>query len=308
MSELAAGRQLPIPDRLNIALLIAAVLVSTALLVIASRASAWSITLFCAVMFSYSANTLFALLHESVHGTLHPNRRVNEWGGRVAAIFFPTALAIQRAYHLTHHRNNRSELERFDYFQPGESVWLKRAQWYAILTGLYWWVSVLGLMLYLLVPSVLRRSALHDSSSRIARQTAAASYTSVLDTVNPRTARAELCLSLFAQFSLFYLFELHLGAWLLCYTAFALQWSSLQYADHAYSPLDPRDGAWNLRVNVVIRSLFLNYHYHLAHHRHPQVSWIHLERFVEADEAQPSYLRTWLSMWRGPRPLPGATE
>ena len=66
-----------------------------------------------------------------------------------------------------------------------------------------------------------------------------------------------------------------------CYAAFAINWSSLQYTDHAFSKLDVRDGAWNLRVNPSTRLLFLNYHHHLAHHRHPQVPWIHLGRFVD---------------------------
>jgi fatty acid desaturase len=56
-------------------------------------------------------------------------------------------------------------------------------------------------------------------------------------------------------------------------------------------------------VNAVSRAFFLNYHYHLAHHRHPTTPWLHLRDFVEPGEPQPSFLGVWLSMWRGPRRL-----
>ena len=32
-----------------------------------------------------------------------------------------------------------------------------------------------------------------------------------------------------------------------------MNWSALQYADHAWSPLDVRDGAWDLRINPLVR-------------------------------------------------------
>ena len=109
--------------------------------------------------------------------------------------------------------------------------------------------------------------------------------------------------SLAIQVLLFFALGLTLAGWLLCYAAFAVNWSALQYADHAFSPLDAHDGAWNLRVNPLTRALFLNYHFHLAHHRHPQTPWLHLGKLVDPAEARPSFIRVWLSMWRGPRRL-----
>jgi len=110
------------------------------------------------------------------------------------------------------------------------------------------------------------------------------------------------------QVAAFTLLDLSLWGWLACYAAFGLHWSSLQYADHAFSPLDRRDGAWNLRVNPITRALFLNYHYHLAHHQHPRTPWLYLGRLVDPTLLQPSFLGIWLRMWRGPEPLPKETE
>ncbi len=301
-------RELPIPSRLNLTLLLVVSLACAGLLYGASHATSTLTIIACAFGFSYTANTMFSLLHESVHGVFHTSAAINTWAGRWAAALFPTGLSLQRGFHLTHHQNNRSPIERFDYLEPGELKWLKRAQWYAILTGLYWGVSVLGVLLYLVAPWLLRRRTLRDRDSVIAAQTSSVAYLSVLDELNPWTARLEILFSLLVQAVMFIALDLSLLGWLACYAAFGLHWSSLQYADHAFSPLDRRDGAWNLRVNPVTRALFLNYHYHLAHHQHPRTPWIHLGRMVDTQLAQPSFLRIWLRMWRGPQPRPREPE
>ncbi|HUQ09716.1 MAG TPA: fatty acid desaturase [Steroidobacteraceae bacterium] len=296
-----------IPARLNMLLLIVAGLASLALLWVASHAASWWLRTGVALAFSYTANTLFALMHESVHGLLLPDVKWNRRMGRVASAFFPTSLTLQRGFHLTHHRNNRSPQERFDYIEPGDIAWAKRLHWYGILTGLYWVVTQLGLAIYLVAPVLLRIPVLRRASSRLARQSSSRAYLEVFDHVDGVTVRVELLASFAFQALVFVALDLNLTGWALCYAAFAVHWSGLQYADHAFSPLDPQDGAWNLRASAFSRAMFLNYHYHLAHHRHPNTPWLHLGRFVEAGAPQPSFLRVWLSMWRGPRRLPAPT-
>jgi fatty acid desaturase len=290
-----------IPARLNLLLLAVAAAASAALLWLASHAESWPVLGVAAVAFSFTANTLFSLMHESVHGLLHPRASWNRWGGRFAAAFFPTSLTLQRGFHLTHHRNNRSPQERFDCIEPGDIAWAKRLHWYGILSGLYWVVTQLGLLLYLVAPVLLRVPVLRRVGSRIAEQSSSREYLNVFDEADGPTARGELLGSLAFQSVMFGLLNLDFAGWAWCYAAFAVHWSALQYADHAYSPLNAHDGAWNLRVNPVSRALFLNYHYHLAHHRHPQTPWLYLGRHVDPAEPQPSFLGMWLSMWRGPR-------
>jgi fatty acid desaturase len=84
-----------------------------------------------------------------------------------------------------------------------------------------------------------------------------------------------------------------------------VNWSSLQYTDHAFSSLDRQEGAWNLRVNPVVRLIFLNYHHHLVHHREPGIPWTELPRLVRPEDPSPSFWSIYLRMWAGPRPLPG---
>jgi membrane-associated phospholipid phosphatase/fatty acid desaturase len=300
MAELAT-RILPIPERLNVALLAAASAVSGVLLHLASHAETLIAVAACAIAFSFTANTLFSLLHESVHGLFSPRKGLNEWAGRFAAAWFPTGLSVQRAFHLTHHRNNRSRLEQFDVLHDGDVKWLKYAQWYAILTGIYWAVAVMGVLAYLLLPRALHARLLRDEGSKVAEQTSSVAYLAALDDLDPLRARLEILLSVVLQAAMFWALDLSVTGWLACYAVFALSWSSLQYTDHAFSPLDPRDGAWNLRVGPVGRAFFLNYHSHLAHHRHSQVPWIHLDSHIVPGEPRPHFFRVWLEAWRGPR-------
>ncbi|MFA6954247.1 MAG: fatty acid desaturase [Thermoanaerobaculia bacterium] len=297
----------PIPGSWNLVLLVAVAASCAFLLRLASHGSTWTVVV-AAITFAFLNNTMFALLHESVHGIAHAHRGLNEWIGRLAAAFFPTGLALQRVFHLAHHARNRTAAEQFDYVHPGDNVVLKYAQWYAILTGLYWLFVPLGGLVYFIVPRAFQTRFLGARDSQLALQTGGASMFAGLADASGVRIRLELLCSAAVQVAMFQVLDLSWTGWLACYAAFALNWSSLQYTDHAFSKLDVRDGAWNLRVNGLTRRLFLNYHHHLAHHRHPQVPWIHLGGLVDRSEERPSFWTIYLQMWRGPRPLPANAE
>jgi fatty acid desaturase len=303
---MTGGERSSIPATLNVVLLVCAVGACAGCLWGASHAESWTARLLAAGVFSFVNNTVFSLLHEATHGVLHPSRRVNDSLGRLAAALFPTSFTMQRAFHLNHHRHNRTRLEQFDYFRPGDNRWLKRAQWYSILTGLYWLFVPVGAVAFALVPGLPHR--LRGTGTRYGEQTGADAYLGRLEEAPGATLRWEVLLAVGVQGGLAVALDLSWAGWASCYAAFAINWSGLQYADHAWSPLDVRDGAWDLRVAAPVRWLFLNYHYHRAHHRHPHVPWLHLGRYVDPDAPRPSFLRVWLSMWRGPRPLPATGE
>ena len=297
----------PIPRALNLALAVAAPAAALGLLVFASRTPSWGWRIAAALAFSYVNNTIFSLLHEAVHGHFHPSRRINEAAGRFLAAFFPTGLGFQRVCHLGHHRRNRSDVEVFDYILPGESRLLKTLQWYGILTGIYWLTPPLGCLLYLLWPGAFRLPARYRGS-RFFRQTSAEAMLSGFESAPERTLRLEILFSFALQAAFIGSLSLTPAGWLTCYAAFALNWSSLQYADHAFTERHVHDGAWNLRVNRLVQYLFLNYHHHKAHHQNPQVPWLHLPDYVDFKEERPAYLRIWLRMWKGPQPLPKERE
>lgn len=79
-----------IPARLNITLALSAWLVAAGLLWLGSHAQAWWHWLLACLGFALVNNTIFSLLHETVHGVFHPNRQVNLTFGRICAALFPT--------------------------------------------------------------------------------------------------------------------------------------------------------------------------------------------------------------------------
>lgn len=299
---------LRIPGALNIGLALAAYGAAAWLLWAASHAQSLWLVAAAALAFSYVANTIFSLLHESVHGIFHPRRSVNDLFGVVGAAFFPTSFHLQRVVHFGHHRRNRTDDELFDHYTPTQNRWRKRFHLYCLLTGFFWMSAPLGCLLYLTGPAF--RSRLFKEV--IARFYGFEPMVADLLRAPTRTLYLEIVFTLCFQAALVWALDLSLLGWCACYGAFALNWCSLQYTDHAWTTRDIRNGASNLRVNRLVQWIFLNYHHHLAHHQNPTVPWIHLPRFVDWSVPRPSYLRNYLRLWLGPtlthEPAPRPTE
>ena len=294
-------KKFPIPDVLNVFILLGAAILSLILLKLCSQSNVlWEQVLY-GILFSFTVNTIFSLLHEAVHGHLHSHAKVNHLLGMVCAAFFPTGYSLQRAFHLSHHKNNRTEKEQFDYVSESDNKFIKYAQWYCILSGLYWLFAVLGAILILLIPNFLIKTI---NRSKLTLQTGADSMFARLKEENYLYIRLELLFSVGVQFLIYYYLHPSLTAYALCYGLFAINWSSLQYADHAFSTLDAKEGAWNLRVSKFTQYLFLNYHAHKVHHQYMNLPWLHLYKFVSKDEYKPKFMSIYLQMWKGPRTKP----
>ncbi len=271
---------------------------------LASQPTAPILRLAAAVTFGFLNNTMFSLTHEAVHGMLHQNRTINEALARITCAFFPTSFILQRNSHLTHHKNNRSDIERFDFYVAGDNHLLKTAQWYSILTGLYWLMIPVFAAVYSLLAEIVPWRKLILRSDRFGAQTSALPYLDALQAIPIWRIRLDIVIVLLIQFAIIWTLDISLTGWLLCYASFGLFWSSLQYADHAFSRLDREEGAWNLRVSPLVRALFLNYHFHLCHHRQTSIRWHQLPSAAQTDDPHVDYWRILYLMWAGPRPLP----
>lgn len=89
----------------------------------------------------------------------------------------------------------------------------------------------------------------------------------------------------------------------LAYAAFAFSWSSLQWVYHVRTPIHPVEGAYNLRLPVPVRLLFLNFNYNLTHHRKPTLPWQELYAKSNQEETQPLWYR-YLGIFLPPQPMP----
>jgi fatty acid desaturase len=288
-----------IPGTLNVAIALAAFAGAGALLWSASHATEGWIVVLAALGYSYVANTIFSLLHESVHRHFHGNGTVNEAFGIVCAAFFPTGLLFQRVVHFGHHRRNRTQWELFDHYQPGVSRFRTLFRLYCLLTGFFWMSAPIGCAIYLLAGRLFRARVFTEV---ICRWYGFEPMVKDLAQVPGQRMRLEIVFTVAFQAALFAALDLTWIGWCACYLAFALNWCSLQYTDHAWTKRDVVNGASNLRVNRVVQWIFLNYHHHLAHHQHPDVAWIHLPKYVDFAAPRPSFLKTYLSLWLGPKP------
>jgi fatty acid desaturase len=298
MEPRAMRKEYPIPNRINILVLI----LSGSLAILALRGASeayrscdW-IWFGCAVfLFGMLNNTNFSLLHEAVHGILNSNKKINELLGVLTGAFFPTSYTLQQYFHLGHHCRNRTDAEMFDLYYPSDNLWTKRFVIYAMPTGIYWLSAVSANFFFLLLPAALKWTKLRDSD--LMKHSGFDSMLSgIPDSARTlRRIRRQIIAVLALQLSILWLLEIHPVAWLTCYWAFGMIWGSLQYTDHAFSPRDIRYGAWNLKADPLTRWIFLNYHFHLVHHIYPYLPWIYLPKFVTRDEIRPS---AWGNFWK----------
>jgi len=291
---------------LNLIILLITGTTNLTLLFVASHTGSLYVMLLCIVFFSLLNLTIFSLLHEATHGVLFPNPNLNYILGLLAALFFPTSFTLQKVSHLGHHERNRTRVERFDMYEPGENRTLKFLQWYGILTGMYYFLSPLMCIVLLIFPKILSWKILRGTV--ISRQTSAEAMMAPLHGAVLTNIRMETLFTISIWVIIFSIFDLKFHIVFYCFLLFGLLWSSIQYLTHAFSPLDIRNGAWNLRFPVIFQMILLNYNLHLAHHRNPSLVWYHLGKVIDPQECRPSILQIYARMWKGPIPIHSATE
>jgi fatty acid desaturase len=284
-----------IPEGLN-GLIMAAQLaaIGTCMTLARHAHGAWELLALAAV-FGVLMNSVYAIIHEADHGMLFANRSMNDAGGVLMSLFFPAPFHLLRQGHLGHHLRNRSDDEAFDlYFEGEHPVW-KGLQLYGTLTGLYWLVAVASNVVVLAFPFVMRREYF-----KFDRPSAA-----FMDALNPRYTR-------FVQIEGLATIALHTGlVWALAipvtnygvmYAGFGASWSAMQYVHHFGTTRHVLEGARNLWIWGPIDALWLHHNWHLTHHKHPTVPWIHLPQIGRLEDPGRGFLLAhYVRMWRGPR-------
>jgi fatty acid desaturase len=286
---------MPIPDRLNVFLIVVVFGSALGLLWLGSMAAAWYWLLPLAVVFSYVLLTNYALLHEATHNNLHSDKRLNYCLGVLTGLLFPVPFSMIHTTHQGHHLRNRTDFEMFDLYYPTDNQLVKYAQWYAILCGLFWPIVPLGGALAAVWPGLLALKPFRRARS--------SSY--LLGDVrgsNLWAIRLEMLLIVVFFAVVHWAVRVPWSSLLLFYACFAVNWSTRQYVGHAFSRRDVIEGAWNLRHNRLMTWVLLHGEWDLNHHRHPELSWYYLPRLSSPDELRPNYIGQYLRLWLGPRP------
>jgi len=247
------------------------------------------------VAFAITMNSVYATIHEAEHRMLFSRRRWNEAAGVVLALLFPAPFHLLRQGHLGHHLRNRSDDEAFDLYFDGEHPVWKRLQLYGILTGFYWLVAVLANLVVLVVPFVMRRELFQFD-----RPSAA-----FMDALNPRYKnhiRAEAIAVIALHAGVLIGLNLPLWKYAVMYAGFGFSWSAMQYVHHFGTTRHVLEGARNLWLWGPLDLVWLNHNWHLTHHRHPTIPWIHLPRVGRNENPKRGFLPIYyLRMWSGPR-------
>lgn len=292
--------ELKLPGTLNVVLALSIVMGGIALQWVASHAQSQAAVAAAAVGFAFLFLPLYSLLHEAEHRVFHARGPINEAFGVLLAAFFPGPFTFLRACHLGHHKRNRSEAERFDLYYPGESKARKRAEFYFLYLGGFWLLVPLAMVALLLWPRLMRSALIQDAPE------AAAMINGVPRGFVTRI-RLEAALVIALHAALIWALKLDPGTYALLYALYGLNWSAQQYVTHADSPRHTLNGAHNLRAVRAYELLLLHFNWHLAHHQHPRVSWLHLPEFDDPTRVRPGYLSAFIRFWRGPQlaPRPG---
>ena len=295
MPERQRQRRYPIPTRRNLVIVCCLLLAAGTVFWLTAQAAAWWHVALLALAFALIGNSIYSVVHEAEHGILHPNRRVNDALGVMMALLFPAPFHLIRQGHLGHHQRNRSDDEAFDFYFDDEVPLLKFLQLYGILTGLFWVTVVLANVLVLIWPTALRRRHFEYD-----RPSAA-----LMDSLNPSywwLIRAEAALVVALHTAIIWALGIAPLHYAVVYFGFGFTWSAMQYVHHYGTERHVLRGARNLHLSAPIDWLWLHHNWHLTHHQHPTVPWVHLPRLGRASGARRGFLLWhYLRMWRGPR-------
>ncbi len=290
----------PIPSTLNVAITVAQAAGSVALLWLASRTSSAIVFVGSIVAFAFWMQMGFSILHEAEHNKLHTNRVVNDVLGTIVAVLFPGSYQLLKTAHLSHHKKNRSDAELVDYVRPGENRVAKHAQFYALVCGLVW----IGVPLFTVIVALVPWGLL-PKGNPAAKKSGVALYLAFIREIGAWRVRGEAVLTVAVWWALFRALRLDWSAVAIAYAAFAFSWSSQQYIYHVRSPRHLVEGALNLMLWRPLELLYLQFNYHLTHHRAVSIPWIHMRR-ATAERPTEGYLAAYLRLWRPPEPVSAA--
>lgn len=283
----------PIPWRLNLAIVAAITVVQLAILVTLSHAQlAWPCWTLALVVFGTTGITTYQAMHEAEHGVLFERTLLNDLGGVWCAALFGGPFTFLRACHLGHHARNRTRDECFEIVWPRQSMLLRFPLFYVVFLGGFYALVPLSCVYLAISPATLR--------DRFVRRSKASAMVHGMPAHWAPRIRKEAMFVVALHAALLLSGAVTWSAWLACYGAVALLWSSQNYLGHAHEQsFEVVDGAFNLDVNPLYGAWIMNFHWHKAHHQHPQVPWTHLPAL---DDGSPhrSYLFAYARFLCGP--------
>lgn len=290
---MAEDRRYPIPNKINLMVILLQLALTGGVFWGAAQAGAWWQLALLSLAFAIVGNSIYAIVHEAEHGILHANRRVNNALGVFMALFFPASFHLIRQGHLGHHYRNRSDDEAFDLYFDHDSRLLKQLYLYGIITGFYWLMVALSSIAIVLYPPLLRGR--HFTFER--------SSAAFIESLNPHYWKLiwlECAAVILFHAAIVFALGSPLLNYAVVYAGFGFTWSAMQYVHHYGTERDVARGAKNLWLLAPIDWLLLHHNWHLTHHQEPTIPWIYLPHVGREKDPERGFLPLhYLRMWRG---------
>lgn len=262
------------------------------------------------IAISCTSNSLFAILHEAIHRSLAPTKRLpwigistNDVLGRVIGICFGSPFEFMAIAHVTHHSINRTSDEQLEVYADSLSSAERRSfvigYYFFLLGGLYK-AELLVPMVFCLPrrlaePMLSKAFGADPMASQVLRRIFRSPYHLNAVRMDACIILVCLCMSALMYGDHWWILAIHLLT-----RAFLI--SSLDYLYHYGSPVGDRLHGYNLRLPRAVSAAILNFNYHGIHHRFPALPWRSLKR-VFADEAlvfDNDYVTQAVSQLKGP--------
>ncbi len=247
-------------------------------------------------------NPFWALIHEAIHDVFSSSSRTNAAAGRLLSIFFGSPFHVLRLTHLSHHKFNRSPLEKgTEVYDPVRSSKLRAnfSYFFYIFCGLYL-LEVFSTLVFFLPPKSFERLGrrLVDCGNAQEKWLAA-------KFMDAKTVR-EIRIDGLAILLLFGLSAFCYGAhWRVFASLLALRMFLISFMDNVYhygTTLNVTVSGHNLWLPRILSVWILNFNFHRVHHRNPAASWQQLpELFAEhADRFDRGLVTAAVNQLRGP--------
>ena len=307
INKVPRQRELAMPQAINMGLLLlhtAANLFQLFILplYLVPRSMGWSLLL---VPIAALNNPLWALLHESIHDVFNASCAINRAAGRWLSVLFGSPFEILRLTHLSHHKFNRSPLEKgTEMYAADETSRLTAAlkYYFYILCGVY--LLEVGSTLLCLLPT----KAFHKLGKRLIEKGDAQEKWLAGKFLNDRRLR-EIRVDGLAILLLYgvsaYCYLGHLKLFLGLIAVRALLISLMDNVYHYGTAIKVTISGHNLSLPRFLATGLLNFNFHRVHHAHPNVPWTGLPRLYaqNSDYCDDKFIVALFQQFLGPLSL-----
>lgn len=217
-----------------------------------------------------ASNSLWAFIHEAVHGVMFTDKGANRAVGRALSVAFGASFDLLRWGHLLHHAHSRTRRERSEVYAGARpTAGFVVAYYLRILGGLYFAEVVASLLM------LLPRAWIAIAGRRLASDdnVIEALVERMLAPQTLRAARVDALALLCVHGSALWLYGEHAWMYLASLAGRGLLISFVDNVFHYGTALDRPRAAMNLSLASPLSMLILHFNLHGAHHLRPQVPW-----------------------------------